>query len=264
MSNNSRRADAAIGVPIMDTRKRFEFEAVFGCPKPIIGMVHLKADGTAAMMARAKREIDLLLSCGVNAVLVENYFGTAEDAEAVLDYLHRERSTTVYGVNMLNDDARAFEASARYAAKFIQLDSVAGHLTPAADDAFAGRLAKWRASADALVLGGVRFKYQPYKSGRPLGEDLRLGMERSDVIVVSGEGTGLPTSMEKIRSFREIIGDFPLIIGAGMTPENCRRNLAETDGAIVGSYFKDMHKDSGDVNELHVRAFMDAVRGVLQ
>lgn len=112
---------------------------------------------------------------------------------------------------------------------------------------------------NALVLGGVRFKYQPYCSGRSLEEDLNIGMTRCDAIVVTGAGTGMETSMDKIIQFRQIIGDFPLVIGAGMTPENCAERMRVADGAIVGSYFKDTYTDIGEVDASHVRTFMEAI-----
>lgn len=244
----------------MSARKKFE--AVFGGCKPILGMIHLKTDGTATMIERAKKEIDLLLLNDVTAVVIENYFGSEEDVEIVLDYLQHERRDVVYGVNMLDNDARGFEAAAKYNAKFIQLDSVAGHLTPEEDYIFAKTMEEWKRNTKALVLGGVRFKYQPYKSGRSLKEDLRLGMERCDAIVVTGDGTGLPTAIEKIQSFRGFIGDFPLIVGAGMTPESCFEQLSLADGAIVGSYFKDTYKDDGDMSAQHIRALMETVEGM--
>lgn len=43
-----------------------------------------------------------------------------------------------------------------------------------------------------------------------------------------------------------------------MTPENCAKQFAVGDAAIVGSFFKDTYKDSGDVDEEHVRCMMAA------
>ena len=45
-------------------------------------------------------------------------------------------------------------------------------------------------------------------------------MTRCDAIVVTQDATGQETPMEKINEFRKIIGDFPLVIGAGMTADN--------------------------------------------
>ena len=84
-------------------------------------------------------------------------------------------------------------------------------------------------------------------------------MTRCDAIVVTQDATGQETSMEKINEFRKIIGDFPLVIGAGMTADNCAEQLSVGDAAIVGSYFKDTYKDTGDVDLSHIKSFMKAV-----
>ena len=54
--------------------------------------------------------------------------------------------------------------------------------------------------------------------------------------------------------------DFPLIVAAGVTVENVKEQLKICDAAIVGSYFKDTRKDTGDVKSEHVREFMDVVK----
>ena len=196
---------------------------------------------------------------GVDAVVVENYFGKPRHVEMVLKYIKENRKDIIYGVNLLHDDNLGFQLAKRYDAKFIQLDSVAGHLNIEDDKKFNDFIAKKREECDAFVLGGVRFKYQPYKSGRSLEEDLRIGMTRCDAIVVTGDATGMETDLEKILSFREIIGNFSLVVGAGMTPENCGKQFEIADAAVVGSYFKDTYKDTGDVCTEHVRSFMYAV-----
>lgn len=72
-------------------------------------------------------------------------------------------------------------------------------------------------------------------------------MSRCDAIAVTGEGTGKTTPMEKIRQFRNIMGDFPLVVGAGMTPDTCAEQFSVADAAIVGSYFKQGYLDDGYV-----------------
>ena len=78
-------------------------------------------------------------------------------------------------------------------------------------------------------------------------------------IVVTGAGTGVDTDMQKIHEFRAILGDFPLVIGAGMTVAQVADKLAVADAAIVGSTFKDSRKDAGEVSAAHVQEFMAAV-----
>jgi predicted TIM-barrel enzyme len=236
------------------------FGSVFGC-KPVLAMLHLKGETEQGCVRRARREIDILVEAGVDGIIVENYFGTPDDIERVLEYLSTQRSQLTYGVNVLDDDVRAFGLARRYGATFIQLDSVAGHLLPDDDPRFAEWLAEQREQTSALVLGGVRFKYQPVLSGNSLETDLRLATDRCDAVVVTGAGTGVETDLNKIARFREILGDsFPLITGAGVTARNGEAQMSAADGAIVGSYLKDTFTAEGEISAGHVEMFMAAVR----
>ncbi|MDR2816551.1 MAG: hypothetical protein LBB62_07610 [Proteiniphilum sp.] len=235
---------------------------VFGQKKTVFAMLHLKGDNRQDILERTKREIEIYLSNEINAMVVENYFGSENEVEEILRFMQKDYPDVLYGVNMLDNDAGGFEAAGKYGAKFIQLDSVAGHLEPEEDERFDLNISQWRKNTNAVVLGGVRFKYQPYKSGRPLDEDLKIGLRRCDAIVVTGSGTGVETELSKITEFRSIIGGFPLIVGAGITPENCEERLSIVDGAIIGSYFKDTYKDNGEVDAGHVKKIMDVVKEI--
>ena len=237
-----------------------KFLDLFKHNKPILGMLHLMGNTNEEVLQTAIHEMELLLQNGVDAVVVENYFGQPSHVEIVLDYLMKNKPEIIYGVNVLDNDELGFEMADKYKAKFIQLDSVAGHLEINEDQKFHEFITKKRKGSKAFVLGGVRFKYQPYKSGRTLQEDLEIALTRCDGIVVTGDATGMETSLEKISEFRKIIGTFPLVIGAGMTPMNCCKQLEKADAAIVGSYFKDTKVDEGRVCKEHVIEFVNAVR----
>ena len=177
-----------------------------------------------------------------------------------MKYLQEFYPNKVYGVNMLGFPEMAFDLARKYGAKFVQMDSVCGHLEPSYEKPFLKKLEAMRGNGDIFLLGGVRFKYQPYRSGRSLEEDLKLGTERCDAIVVTGEGTGISTDLEKIKTFRSILGDFPLIVGAGMTAETAAQQLAYADGAIVGTGFKELGITEYPVDEARVVAFMTSVK----
>lgn len=236
------------------------FLDLFEVKKPILAMIHLKGDSDEERLKIAKREIDLLIEIGVDGLIVENYFGNVANVEEVLKYIDKERNNIVYGINILGDYKNAFELADRYGVKYIQIDSVAGHLNPTDDSRFHKHITSLRESTNACVLGGVRFKYQPYLSGRSLEEDLIIGMERCDSVVVTGKGTGIETDLDKIKQFRDIMGtSFPLIVGAGLTVENCSPQISIADAAIVGSYLKDTGKDDGNVSLKNTKDFMNEV-----
>lgn len=233
---------------------------VFGADKPIIGMLHLSGVTSEEKMEIARREINIMYRNGVHAVLVENYYGDDWDVENALRYLQKHYPDRVYGVNVLGDPDAAFDLARKYGAKFVQIDSVCGHALPKHDAELAKYLDRLRGERDIFLLGGVRFKYTQHLSGRTLEEDLKLGMERCDAIVVTGEGTGISTDLEKIKTFRSILGEFPLIVGAGMTAETAQEQLAYSDGAIVGSYFKEEGVTEYPVDEERVKEFICKAR----
>ena len=239
------------------------FEDIFKAKKAVIGMIHLAGLTSEKIFEQAKREIAQMYAAGVDAVLVENYFGSTDDVIRVLAYLQENYPDQVYGVNILGDFARSYELAQRYGRSFMQVDSICGNLNPTADRKYAEMIAKTRENGKPVfVLGGVRFKYQPVRSGRSLEEDLRLGMERCDAIVVTGSGTGVNTDIEKIKTFRQILGDFPLIVGAGMTAETCQEQLSVSNGAIVGSYFKKDGRTEQAVDPQRLDTFMEQVQAI--
>lgn len=234
---------------------------VFPTVKPILGMLHLGGDDPADRLARAVEEAKVMSGEGFDGLVVENYFGDGDDVERVLDQLLGLGLASRIGVNVLRDNDRAFALARRYPVAFIQIDSVCGHLPPGEDAGFAARLAVERAGVRAALLGGVRFKYQPVKSGRSEAEDVRLGAARCDALVVTSDATGQQTDPAKIQRFRAATaGSIPLFVGAGMTEANAAGQLAIADGAIVGSWLKEGHSDKGRLEPAHVARFMAAVR----
>lgn len=236
------------------------FLEMFQTKKPVLGMLHLKGESPAERVERAIIEADIYAECGVDAMIVEDYFGDVVDVENALAALSVQRPKFMLGVNVLDNFAKSYELALQYGARFIQVDSICGHLTPEAEKPYFEMIEGYRQKRNLPVIGGVRFKYQPYLSNRSLQEDLEIGMRHCDAIAVTGAGTGLDTGTDKISEFRGIIGSFPLVIAAGMTREAVQEKLVLADAAIVGSTFKDSRKDTGDVLAAHVREFIDEVR----
>lgn len=234
-----------------------KFRDLFPNQKPLIGMIHTGSSfGTA--LDQAKEEVDIYLRHGVHP-LVENYFGSVNECEMVLAWLQREHPDAVYGVNILGDCHESFCLAKEYGASFVQVDSVCGHLKRNADAKYARKLASLRELVDVVVLGGVRFKYQPVQSGRSLEEDLKLGAERCDAVVCTGTGTGEPTPFGKVREFKSDLKDFPVLVGAGVTLDTVQETFRLADGAIVGSWFKAGHHDYGAVKEEYVAQMVEKI-----
>lgn len=238
------------------------FLKLFAVKKPVITVLHGRGSTDHEVLEIAKKELDVFMTHEVNAVMVENYFCTPEQAEMVLDYVSSFKGQYIYGVNLLGDAAASFKLSRKYNCDFMQLDSVSGHLTPEEDLEFGKFLAEERAKAAIPLIGGVRFKYQPYHSGRTLKEDMDIAVTRCDAIAVTGNLTGQETSLQKIREFRDLLPNTPLVIAAGVTPKNAKEQLALGDACIVGSYFKEQHHVEEEVKREYVEEFMAKIRQI--
>lgn len=231
---------------------------LFKGQKPLIGMIHTNRTDGCTTLELAQKEIEVYFRYGIYP-LIENYFGSTEDCEDILAWMQKEHPDAIYGVNILGNYTEAFHLAKEYGASFIQIDSVCGHLKPKDDEKYAEQLSQLRKDSDVVLLGGVRFKYQPVLSGRSQEEDLKLGAERCDAIVCTGGGTGQPTPFDKVREFKSVLNDFPVIVGAGVTIDTIGETYRVADGAIVGSWFKEKHRDYFNVNEEYVKQMVKCI-----
>ncbi len=242
----------------METRNLYQEK--FGV-LPIFGMIHLAGKNP---VQRALREIALFEEEGISGAIIENYYGSMEDVVKTLEETATSLTLKIpRGVNILpNEFENAFFLAHLYGAEFIQLDHVAGAYTNGKmfDIALYDR---YRQNyLDVSVLGGVWPKYYTPFAGSNLETDLRVGMGRADAIVVTGAGTGKETPFEKISQFRNVLGDYPLIIGAGLTPENAYQQLSLADGAIVGTALKVGNETGNEVDRAKVRDLMAVVNEI--
>lgn len=236
------------------------FLDIFNTKKPIIAMIHLKGASEEEIQERAKKEIAIYVEEGVDCIMMENYYGDYIQLEKAIQFIVSLDLGIPIGVNCLNLDAMGFYLANKYDLAILQVDSVVGHVKPRDEATLQAFFDLERSRTKACLIGGVRFKYQPELSEKSLAEDLVIAKSRCDAVSVTQNATGEETSMEKIQDFRESLGDFPLVVAAGVTDENVLAQLAICDAAIVGSCFKDTKKDTGDVSRENVRRFMARVR----
>lgn len=220
--------------------------------KPVIGMIHL-AGGRCNKLDRVNRELSIFEQEKVHGVIFEDYHGSVEDVKSALEFVSRRGTSLTVGVNILRDPYMAFEFASRFKKGFVQFDNVQALVLDVT------RYEEMRKKyPHVTVFGGIRFKYQP-KTGKSLEENLSEGMQRCDAIVTIGEETGIETPVEKLRDFKRLMGDFPLIVGAGINKDNVYEQMSIADGAIAGSFFKN-NKIENYVDQIRVAELMDALR----
>jgi len=227
---------------------------------PIFGMIHLAG---SSPVQRALEEMSLFQEEGLDGVIVENYHSSIENVTKTLEEAKKSNPKILIGINILpNGFASAFSLAHKYGADFIQLDYVAGRYTNGERLNIEDYTKEREKHPDVFILGGVWPKYYHPQPGSNLENDLRVGIERAEAIVVTGAGTGQETPIQKIQQFRSILGTHPLIVGAGLTPDNAYQQLSIADGAIVGSYFKKDNQTENEVERQRVKNLMEMVQEV--
>lgn len=104
---------------------------------------------------------------------------------------------------------------------------------------FANR--RQRSGWKGLYFGGVAFKYQ--KEIYNTGKVAKLATSFVDVITTSGISTGKAADLQKICTMREAIGDHPLAVASGITPENVCEYMPYVDCFLVATGVSDSHTE---------------------
>lgn len=238
-------------------------EALFGSPKPIIGMCHLRAlpgdpqfdaaRGMPWVVEQAAADLAALQDGGVDAVMFSN--------EASLPYLTQVDTVTVasmarviaelrpalrrpFGVNVLWDPMASLDLAVATGASFVR-EIFTG--------VYASDFGLWNTNCGRVVrhqhaIGatGVRlfFNIVPeaasYLGNRSVADIARSTVfnARPDALCVSGLTAGSETSAQTLRLVKEAVPQTPVFANTGVNLNNVAEQLAIADGAIIGTYFK--------------------------
>ena len=223
--------------------------------RALIGMIHLAGRDRYEKVSRAMEELTIYEEEGINGAIIEDYHGTPDDVLEVLKQT-QGKFNLVKGINILRNPYSAFGLASKFGAGFIQFDSVQ---TPNLNLQQYQELRN--SNPEIAVFGGVGFKYVS-PTGNPLYIDLDEGRSRCEAIVTTGSGTGIETPLDKLENYRKLLGEFPLIVGAGVNFGNVREQLRITNGAIIGSYFKPNRDTQLPIQRQRVRDLVDVVRSM--
>ena len=106
-----------------------------------------------------------------------------------------------------------------------------------------------------LYFGGVAFKYQA-----PVADEAvtaSRAREHMDVVTTSGAATGSPADMAKIHRMKAALGDFPLGIASGITPENVAGYLPYVSCFLVAT---GISSSFTELEPTRVRLLADTIR----
>ena len=244
--------------------------ALFPSRLPAVGMIHLgplpgspRFGGDLDLVTeQAARDVKVLLEERVDALLVENFGDapfypdevpgiTVAAMSCVIDRLRRGAARMVpWGVNVLRNDARAALAIATTVdADFIRVNVLSGAVVTdqGVIQGRAHEVARLRAAwrPQIAILADVAVKHARSLGPRPLGDEIADLVARAgaDGILITGERTGRPPSLERLTEARAALGrpnakTPPLWIASGMGARELAATVPMAEGWIVGTSLK--------------------------
>jgi uncharacterized protein len=233
------------------------------------------------VLERARADAHALSTGPVDAILVENYGDSpfyagpvppetvAALTAAVLAV--RDAAEAPVGVNVLrNDPAAALAIAAATGCAFIRVNVHTGGMYTdqgwIEGDAAGTLRLRERLDPRVAILADVLVKHATPPPGLDLVRAARDAWERgwADALIVSGPGTGEPTSLDHVQAIRRVLPDAPVLVGSGVTEETMARVLDVAHGAIVGTALQEDDEartgaaPGGSVDAARVRRLMDA------
>lgn len=258
----------------------------FYVDKPIIAMCHLQAlpgdpgynmaGGMSKVVEMALADLDYLQNGGVDAVMFSNEFS--------LPYLTKVRPETTaamarvigelmrfikvpFGVNVLWDPIASIDLAAATGASFIR-EIMSG--VYASDfglwNTNVGEMARHKArlAPKLRLLFNIVPEAAAYLGDRSIA-DIACSTafnNRPDAICVSGLTAGAETDTKILSTVKKAVPGTAVLCNTGCRIDNIERQLAVSDGAVVGSTFKVNGAFENPVDPARVKAFMDKVKAI--
>ena len=261
-------------------------ESIFGRTPCLIGVVHLPAlpgsprwsGDMAPVIERAVRDARALESAGFDGVILENFGDSpfsrgfagrgAVAGLAVAAAAAGREVALPLGINVLRNDAQsAVAVAAATGARFIRVNV---HMGAAATDQgiIQGDARETLQAARESAPGLAIFADVFVKHARPLGnagieQAARELVERGSAaaVIVSGDATGAPVSVEEMARVRASIAGTPVIAGSGVTAGSVAGVLQSCDGIIVGSHIMEGGAAAHPIDRKRATDFVKAARG---
>ncbi len=237
---------------------------MFKNSKPIIGMIHCPALPSSPQFENNLKHIHqfvmndakVLVEGGVDALMLENYgdlpFFPDSVPSATVAHLTvlaralKKRFALPLGINVLrNDGISALAIAHSSGAQFVRVNILTGaRLTDQGIiSGKAHEILRFRKKIGAQsikIFADIAVKYSSPLTDRTLKNEVEETLHRSgaDGLIVSGEATGKPVDLERLRAVKEIAQTTQVWIGSGTTLQNISELKLYADGFIVGSAFK--------------------------
>jgi membrane complex biogenesis BtpA family protein len=257
---------------------------LLGSEKPVIAMAHVAAlpgtprydvgGGISALIERLEPDINYLVEGDVDAIMFCNeddrpyVFQAGIEQIAAMTRVVTELAPKdiPVGIDFLWDPMAAMAIAHATGAAFIRevltglYESDMGLWSPNAGEVL--RFRRQIGAESIRVFFNVMPEFASSVGYRTIAERARSAVVSSlaDAILVSGPMAGTAPAMDSFSGIKEVVGDVPVFLNTGATPENIAEYLQIADGVIVGSSLKVDGYTWNPVDPTRVALFMDRVK----
>ena len=242
---------------------RHEFHKLFKSPGPVVlPVVHVLDN------SQAERNVQIAVGEGAPGVFLINHDFPYSQFLPIITHVRARVPSVFLGVNFLAvTGLEAFGVLGDLQRKGVQVDAYW------ADDACIDELASHQGQTQALAisqareasgwrglyLGGTCFKKQREVAPASYADAARLATGFMDAVCTSGVATGHAADSGKIATFRQAIGDTPLALASGITPDNAAQYAADVDCFMVATGVN-LPGDFYNLDSLRLRALLNLTR----
>lgn len=199
-------------------------------PFSVFPVVHVKN------YEQAVREADLALTAGADGLFFINHSQSAASLAKTLERLRQNGLMNQWtGANFLEADLKeALDYAGALKLDALWTDNVGVHASEHWQETVQTETELRRSLAPStLLFGGVAFKYQLQRVDPAV--EAADALPYVDVVTTSGPGTAASADLAKLASMRKAIGDAPMAVASGVTPENAAEQFAYVDAVLVAS-----------------------------
>jgi len=204
------------------------FRQVFSSRHVVLPVIHVES------LEQAQRNVQVSRDAGADGVFLINHGMPDRSLLAIHETVADAHPEWWVGVNCLGLMPEQVFREVSPKVSGVWVDN-AGIVEDRDTQEYAERvLASRQACApDCLYFGGVAFKYQRHVDD--LEAAGRIAARYMDVVTTSGVGTGEAAAEEKIRRLKAALGEAPLAIASGVTPDNVTHYLPFAEALLVAT-----------------------------
>ena len=233
---------------------------------------------------RVLADAEALVKGGIDCAVIENFGDAPFRANKVRPHVpamlavlgteirHRFGTDFDIGINVLrNDGMSAIGIAAALGASFVRINVFTGAAwtdqgliegDAASVTRYRSFLFQTSAADRPHIMADVGVKHAVPVGAQSIETLASEAISRggADGLIVTGSGTGEPTSLDDVRRVQTVSADKPVWVGSGADPETIKGIADVADGVIVGTYLHEDGNLGAPISEDRVRSFVNATR----